>query len=162
MGLLIPCECQRAEAGAGGRMWLEASRLARGDCAELENPFPPPTPGARSLQRQQKCFLSIPSLILDKRGQARLYICLGAGAGAILTHMRIMCIELHPSRVISKIHIRKGCALCRRPLKKIDFEFKFTIKLKLEFDFDFDLISGSNFNKMGVKVVQISTYHFQI
>ena len=70
-------------------MWLEASRLARGDCAELENPFPPPTPGAHSLQRQQKCFLSIPSLILGKRGQARLYICLGAGAGAILT--RIPC-----------------------------------------------------------------------
>ncbi len=75
-----------------------------------------------------------------------------------LTHMRIMCIELHPSRLI-----RKGCALCRRPRKKqIAFEFKFTVKLKLEFDFDFDLISGSNFNKMGVKVVQISTYHFQI
>ena len=64
---------------------------------------------------------------------------------------------------IPKLHIRKGCALCRRPRKKqIAFEFKFTVKLKLEFDFDFDLISGSNFNKMGVKVVQISTYHFQI
>ena len=48
------------------------------------------------------------------------------------------------------------------PKKQIAFEFKFTVKLKLEFDFDFDLISGSNFNKMGVKVVQISTYHFQI
>ena len=48
------------------------------------------------------------------------------------------------------------------PEKQIAFEFKFTVKLKLEFDFDFDLISGSNFNKMGVKVVQISTYHFQI
>ena len=46
--------------------------------------------------------------------------------------------------------------------KTIAFEFKFTVKLKLEFDFDFDLISGSNFNKMGVEVVQISTYHFQI
>ena len=48
------------------------------------------------------------------------------------------------------------------PKKQIGFEFKFTVKLKLEFDFDFDLISGSNFNKMGVTVVQISTYHFQI
>ena len=48
------------------------------------------------------------------------------------------------------------------PENKIDFEFKFTVKLKLEFDFDFDLISDSNFNKMGLKVVQISTYHFQI
>ena len=48
------------------------------------------------------------------------------------------------------------------PKKQIAFEFKFTVKLKLEFDFDFDLISGSNFNKMGIKVVQISTYHFQI
>ena len=48
------------------------------------------------------------------------------------------------------------------PEKQIAFEFKFTVKLKLEFDFDFDLISGSNFNKMGVEVVQISTYHFQI
>ena len=42
------------------------------------------------------------------------------------------------------------------PKKQIAFEFKFTVKLKLEFDFDFDLISGSNFNKMVVKVVQIS------
>ena len=48
------------------------------------------------------------------------------------------------------------------PNTKIAIEFKFTVKLKLEFDFDFDLISGSNFNKMGVKVVQISIYHFQI
>ena len=46
--------------------------------------------------------------------------------------------------------------------EKIDFEFKFTFRRKLEFDFDFDLISGSNFNKMGVKIVQISTYHFQL
>ena len=86
-------------------MWLEASRLARGDCTELENPFPPPTPRARSLQRQQTWFLSIPSLILDKRGQARLYKCLGAGAGAILTRKGIISIELHPSRLMSKIHI---------------------------------------------------------
>ena len=55
---------------------------------------------------------------------------------------------------------RQDLPLCWE--EKIAFEFKFTVKLKLEFDFDFDLISGSNFNKMGVKVVQISTYHFQI
>ena len=36
------------------------------------------------------------------------------------------------------------------PEKQIAFEFKFTVKLKLEFDFDFDLMSGSDFNKMGV------------
>ena len=52
------------------------------------------------------------------------------------------------------------------PPKKMDFEFKFTVKLKLEFEFefefDFDLISGSNFNKVGVKVAQISTHRFQI
>ena len=48
------------------------------------------------------------------------------------------------------------------PRKQSAFEFKFTVKLRLEFDLDFDLISGSNFNKMGIKVVQISTYHFQI
>ena len=36
------------------------------------------------------------------------------------------------------------------PKKQIVFEFKFTVKLKLEFDFDFDLISGSNFDKVGV------------
>ena len=112
---MLPIQTLSAEAGAGGRMWLEASRLARGDCAEPGNPFPPPTPGDHSLQRQQKCFLSIPSLILGKRGQARLYICLGAGAGAILTHKGIISIELHPSSLMPKIHIGKGCALCRRP-----------------------------------------------
>ena len=40
------------------------------------------------------------------------------------------------------------------PEKQINFEFESTVKLKLEFDFDFDLKSGSNFNKVGVKVVQ--------
>ncbi len=67
-----------------------------------------------------------------------------------------------PLRLETQPWIRKGCALCRRPRKKINFEFKFTVKLKLGFDFDFDLILISNLNKVGVEVAQISTYHFQI
>ena len=50
-GLPIHCGCLSADAGAGGRMWLEARRLARGDCVvELRNPFPPPAPGINLLQ----------------------------------------------------------------------------------------------------------------
>ena len=65
--------------------------------------------------------------------------------------------------ILFKVTHSKGLRpLPPTPKKQIALEFKFTAKLKLEFDFDFDLISGSNFNNMGVKIVQISTYHFQI
>ena len=63
----------------------------------------------------------------------------------------------------SKVAHSKGLRpLPPTPKKQIAFKFKFTVKLRLEFDLDFDVISGSNFNKMGIQVVQISTYHFQI
>ena len=81
-GLPIHCECLSADAGAGGRMWLEARRLARGDCAEFKKSLPSPAPGANFLQYQHKRFRSIPRTILSKPGKPRIHTCLGAGAGA--------------------------------------------------------------------------------
>ena len=45
-------------------MWLEASRLARADCAELENPLPPPTLGTQLVGRARTeagISISLPS-----------------------------------------------------------------------------------------------------
>ena len=65
-------------------MWLEARRLASGDCVEFRNSFPPPTPGISLLQHQQKCSRNIPSQLLGKREKTKIYTCLGARAGATL------------------------------------------------------------------------------
>jgi len=53
-------------------------------------------------------------------GQARIHTCLGAEAGATMltnTHTHNTHRLLPPSRLISKIHTREGCAHCRRPRK---------------------------------------------
>ena len=110
-GLPIHCGCLSADAGAGGRMWLEARRLARGDCVELKNPFPPNAPRAIFLQYKHKRFRSILRTILSKPGKTSIHTCLGAGAGATLlastyTYTPNIRIQLPPSRqIFSKTHI---------------------------------------------------------
>ena len=72
-------------------------------------------------------------------GQARIHTCLGAEAGATMltnTHTHNTHRLLPPSRLISKIHTQKGCALCRRPRKtkielKLAFELEFQLRLKV-------------------------------
>ena len=88
-------------------MWLEARRLARGDWAELKKSLPSPHPRSPFLAAPTNMFSKHPDMDTGQAWASKTTHMSGGWTWdhLKLTHMRIMCIELHPSRLISKIHI---------------------------------------------------------